>query len=191
MPRIGVAILLCAAFFSGCSRQTGVPIGADRQSSKQSLPFGGASEKTGISPTGKLVPSPVPGGTAITVRLKGPLSSASALSGDSFDAILDESLTAEGQTIVPRGTIVRGKVVEANASKNLQDPGYLRLTLTKIFINGKSYVLQTSSIFVKGGPQRRKGALIGTSAGASRQDVGIAPEHRLTFRLNQPLSPQD
>jgi len=211
----GSALLLCVALLSACPRQPPLPAGAESPAADQSLPFDGASQKGGISPTRKLVPTSIPNGTAITVRLQTAVSSASSASGDFFDAVLDESLGVDGKTVVRRGAIVRGKVVGAKASGNLQDPGYLRLRLTRISINGKSYPLQTSSIFVKGGSHQErtlattgrgktrgavigsaagegKGALVGTAAGAAgasgKQDVGFAVEHRLTFRLNEPLS---
>jgi hypothetical protein len=171
----GGAVLLYVALLNGCSRQPGAPAGPENSAGDQSLPFDRASEKSGISPTGKLVPTSIPIGTAITVRLQTPLSSASSASGDSFAATLDESLTIDKQTIVPRGAAVRGKIVEAKASGHLQDPGYLRLKLTTILVNGKSYPLQTSSIFVKGAShEKRNLALIGGGAGAGALIGGVA-----------------
>jgi hypothetical protein len=213
----GSAVLACAALLSACSRQPEIPAGAENPAADQSLPFDGASQKSGVSPTRKLVPTSIASGTAITVRLQTPVSSASSASGDFFDAVLDESLGSDGKTIVRRGAFVRGKVVGAKASENLQDPGYLRLTLTRISINGKSYPLQTASIFVKGGTHEKrklaliaggasggapidaagaghKGALVGAAAetdstyATNKQDVSFAAERRLTFSLSQPLS---
>lgn len=208
------AVLLCLALVA-CSRQPRIPAGSENPATDQSLPFDGASQKTGFSPTRKLVPGSIPNGTVINVRLRTPVSSASSASADVFDAVLDEALAVDGKTVVPRGAVVRGRVVGAKASGTLQDPGYLRLTLTKILVNGKSYPVQTSSIFVKGGSHqertlamigagtnagamsgnatgKRKGVLVGTAApGASlngKQDIGFAVGHRLTFRLNEPLS---
>jgi hypothetical protein len=220
----GTAVLLYGTVLTGCSHQPGLPAGGENPAGNQSLPFDRASEKSGISPTEKLVPTSIPGGTAITVRLQTPVSSASSAAGDSFDAVLDESLVVGGHLVVPHGAVVTGRVVGARASRRPQDPGYLRLALTAISINGRSYPLPTSSIFVKGGSHdeqkramsggtaaagavmgsatgARKGALIGTAAGAAdgtgaahagrENDVGFRAEHRLTFRLSQPLSLQN
>jgi hypothetical protein len=214
MARLNLtAVLLCLTLIA-CSRQPRIPVGAENPATDQSLPFDGASQKTGISPTRKLVPGSLPSGTVIHVRLRTPISSASSASGDFFDAVLDEPLVIDGKAVVSRGAFVKGRVVGAKASGNLQDPGYLRLTLTRILVNGKFYPVQSSSIFVKGGSHQErtlamigagtnaramignagepKGALVGTAAPPAilngEQDIGFAPGHRLTFRLNEPLS---
>jgi len=49
-----------------------------------------------------------------------------------------------------------GKVLDARASDQLQEPGYMRLALTAISINGKSLPIQTSSIFVKRGSHEKR-----------------------------------
>ena len=214
MPRRNLtAVLLCLALIA-CSRQPRTPGGSENPATDQSLPFDGASQKSGISPTRKLVPGSLPSGTVINLRLRTPVSSASSGSGDIFDAVLDEPLVIDGKTVVSRGALVKGRIVGAKASGSLQDPGYLRLTLTKILVSGKLYPVQTSSIFVKGGTHQqrtlamigagtnagamvgnageRKGALVGTAAPPAilngGQDIEFALGHRLTFRLNEPLS---
>lgn len=166
-------IVLVLALFAGCARQPNGQ-GADESSTAPSgderkLPFEHESEKNGISPTGSLVPTPasLPAGTPITIRLQSAVSSASSQSGDGFEAVLDEPLIIQGQTVVPRGAAVSGRVIEAKASGHLHDPGYLRLTLEKISINGKAVPVQTSSIFVKGGShEKRNVEMIGGGAGA-------------------------
>ena len=166
-------LILILALLVGCARQPSAQ-GAEESSAAQSgdeqkLPFDRESEKNGISPTRSLLPMPatLPAGTPITIRLQSAVSSASAHSGDSFEAVLDEPLIVQGQTLAPRGAAVNGRVVEAKASGHLHDPGYLRLTLEKIAINGKSMPVQTSSIFVKGGShEKRNLEMIGGGAGA-------------------------
>ena len=166
-------LIVVAALFAGCARQPNAQ-GSDESSTTQAgddrkLPFEHESEKNGISPTGSLVPMPasLPAGTPITIRLQSAVSSASSQSGDSFEAVLDEPLIIQGQTVVPRGAAVSGRVIEAKASGHLHDPGYLRLTLEKISINGKAVPVQTSNIFVKGGShEKRNVEMIGGGAGA-------------------------
>jgi hypothetical protein len=46
---------------------------------------------------------------------------------------------------------VTGKVLDAKASGELQEPGYMRLALISVSLNGQSLPIQTSSIFVKRG----------------------------------------
>jgi hypothetical protein len=139
------------------------------------LPFDRAADKNGISPTGSLTPAAIPAGTPITVRLQSSLSSAASHSGEPFDAVLDEPIVIDGQTVAPRGATVTGRVVAAKASGRLHDPGYLRLTLTAIEVHGKSLPMQTSSIFAKGGShEKRNLAMIGGGAGAGALVGGIA-----------------
>jgi len=177
----GVAALtmVVLALAVGCSRQPGQTASDENTAGDQQLPFDRASDKKGISPTGSLMPAAIPAGTPITIRLQSSSSSAASRSGDAFETVLDEPIIVEGQTVAPRGATVTGKVVDAKASGHLQDPGYLRLTLTEISVNGKSLPVQTSSIFVKGGSHEKRnlemigggaggGALIGALAGGGK-----------------------
>jgi hypothetical protein len=144
------------------------------------------------------------------MRLQLALSSAHSRVGDSFGGVLDEPVVVAGNTVAPRGAPVTGSVVAAKASGGLHDPGYLRVTLVSIDMNGKSVPLQTSSIFAKGGSyEKRKVPTMKSTetdgkgtAGESAEDSGNGSEpsfnpgqgdvrfstgHRLTFRLAQPL----
>jgi hypothetical protein len=161
-------VMLLMASVVGCSRQPGVQ-SSDDASSTQQLPFDRSADNKGISPTAAIMPATIPSGTPITVRLQSSVSSAASHSGEPFDAVLDDPLIIDGQTVAPRGATVTGRVVSAKASGHLKDPGYLRLTLVSLSINGKELPIQTSSIFAKGtSHEKRNLAMIGggTAAGA-------------------------
>lgn len=198
-------------FSSGCAHQP-EPVPDE---SEQPLPFDRSSQTEGLTPTASLVPKEIPAGTPLTIRLQSAMASDTSHSGDSFNAVLDEPLIIQGQTVIPRGASASGKVLQAKSSDGLRDPGYLRVTLTSIVLNGKPLPLQTSVIFVKGvSPERsapriseaaeagpsgnsgahvlmhRVGASRLTSAGpASGQsgDVRFSLDHRFTFRVTQPV----
>ena len=95
-----------------------------------------------------------------------PPARASAVAGEKFEAVLDEPLVVNGRTVAAQGTAVSGRVIAAKKSGRLHDPGYLRLTLASMTLNGKALPLTTSSIFVKGGShEKRNLAMIGGGAG--------------------------
>ena len=175
--RIAVLVLLIG-FTLACGKQTGVP-GDDSASAddSQKVLLDRASESTGISPSRSLVPavSRVPEGTPITIRLQSTISSASSSAGDSFEGTLDDPIVIEGQTAIPRGAAVTGRVLAAKASGRLHDPGYLRIALVSIKVDGTPVAIETSSLFVKGGShERRNLAMIGGGTGAGALIGGVA-----------------
>jgi hypothetical protein len=200
VPVLILLVVLCMGLaLAGCSQRESVPLAGESASADQHLPFD-------ASPTGSLAPAAIPAGTPLTIHLRLSLSSASSRPGDPFEAVLDEPIVVRGHTLAPRGAVLTGRVLDARASDQFHEPGYLRLGLTAISLNGKSVPIQTSSIFMKRGSHEQrnvtiirdgagnKGALIGASVDApgttyatGSSDVGVAPERRLTFRLAQPL----
>jgi hypothetical protein len=176
----GIVLALSLALAVGCARQPNS--GSDDNTAvaandQQKMPFDRAAQKDGISPSESILPVPqtVPAGTPITIRLQSSISSATAHAGDPFEAVLDEPIIIQGQTVAPRGATVSGRVVAAKSSGRLHDPGYLRLTLASITVKGKALPLQTSSIFVKGGShEKRNWEMIGGGAGAGALIGGLA-----------------
>lgn len=196
------------AWATGCSRQFAVPGSAKTVDSGQ-LPFDRVSDGGGISPTAALDPASVPVGTEITVQLRSPLSSADSRGEDTFETVLAEPVIVSGQTVVPQGTPAIGKVVAAKAAGGRRDPGYLRLILASIVLNGRSIPLQTSSVFAKGETHGKRsqpasadgselenaaaGTAVDSSTGGepsrdlNRGDVRFSTGRRLTFHVAQPL----
>ncbi len=164
---LGVGLLLVA--IAGCSGQLPAnpqAAGPDSNSGEQ-LPFDQQAKK-GILPTKAMLPTEltIPAGTPISVRLQNSISSATASPGDGFEAVLDEPLVINGQTIAPREAPVRGRVVAARHSGRMHNSGYLRIALSSMEIDGKSVPIQSSSIFVMGGAHKKRNlALIGGGAG--------------------------
>jgi len=206
-----VLTLACgiAAWVTGCSRQLAVP-GSTGTADSSQLPFDRVSDNSGISPTAGFATDGIPAGIELTVRLQLPLSSADSRVGDSFQAVLDEPVVVAGRTVLPRGTPFTGSVVAAKASGGPQDPGYLRMTLVSMAVDGKSIALQTSSVFRKGGSHKsrktptvkssesdRRGemaeSVVNSGSGSdsfflpSQGDIRFSTGHRFTFRLAQPL----
>jgi len=207
--RIAIVILiLTLSLLCACGRPPAENSSSSADS--QELPFDRAPRTTGISPSQSLVPSStkLPEGTPIPVRLKSELSTASSHAGDTFDAIVDESVVVDGQTLVARGTPAIGRVLEAKPSANSRrrslehsferslEPGYLRIVLVSLNLGGRQVMIETSSIFAKGGSREERNPAPGAPSGATvkdkdrDRDIVFGINRRLNFRLAQTVDLQ-
>ena len=188
-----VVLALALGFSVACGKSPGVP-GGVASTNSQAVPFAhespSGSNPSSVPPmaTGTRLPE----GTAIAIRLVALVSSASAHAGDTFDGLLDDPIEVEDQTAVARGAAVTGRVLAAKASTGRRDPGYLRIALVDIMIDGKRVTIETSSLFIKGGGRGKRDR---SSAGAARaglassiNDVVFGPQRRLVFRLAQAVA---
>jgi hypothetical protein len=162
-----LTVVLALLLLAGCSGKSNYAPSADGQQSQ-------ATDANG----NQVQPQPVvslPAGTPVTVRLQTPVSSASSETGEVFDAVLDEPLVVEGQTVAPRGAAVRGKVTIARHSGRLHHPGELGLTLVSVSLGGQEVPLETSHIYAKGKSHKKRNlALIGGGTGAGALIGGVA-----------------
>jgi hypothetical protein len=166
---------------AGCSKQIATPASAALKNSDQAAlaaPFANKdAENQPKNASGSLVPQEVviPSGTAITVRLQNAVSSATSRPGDQFEATLDQPITVDGQTVAPEGAHVIGRVVAARRSGRLTHPGYLRIALSSVDVNGKAVPIQSSSVMVAGASHKRRNlAWIGGGAGGGALIGAIA-----------------
>jgi hypothetical protein len=183
------------------------------------LPFDRGAQDGGISPTSAVIPSGVqlPTGTTVSVRLQAPISSATARADDRFEAVLVDPVVMDGQTLLERGTTVKGRVVEAASMSTRRAAGYLRITLSQVSAHGKTVLLRTSSRLFKGAgtvrrhlpaPSGSDATLVGTLATGkgpwldnamtadngsymaittSPKDITLGPGRPLMFHLIEPL----
>jgi hypothetical protein len=189
---------------------------ASSSSEAQKLPFDRQPQSSGIgiSPSQSLIPSAtkLPEGTPIPVRLQSGLSSAWSHAGDTFSATIDEPVVIDGQTVVEPGTPATGRVLEAKPSAgsrgssmgsssgnspgsspgSSQEPGYLRIVLVSLSVGDRTVMIETSSIFAKGGSREERNPAAGNSSGAGRKDrdVVFGADRRLSFRLAQTVDLQ-
>ena len=194
--RIAV-VLLTLSLLCACSRPP-----ADDSSNlaaSQKLPFDREPRSTGVSPSQSLLPSTtkLPEGTPIPIRLRSALSSVSSHAGDTFNATLDDAVVIDGQTLVDRGTSATGRVLEAKPSAGSVEPGYLRIVLVSLDVGGRAVIIETSSIFAKGGSREERNPATGKAPGASQKDatqkdknIVLGTDRRLNFRLAQTVDLQ-
>ncbi len=191
-------VLLTLSLVCACGRPPSASgDNATNSADSQKLPFDRPSRSEGISPSQSLIPSTtkLPEGTPIPIRLKSALSSARSHAGDTFRATIDEPVTINGQTLIARGTPATGRVLEAKPSASSRgsslesslEPGYLRIVLVSLNVGGRTVMIETSSIFAKGGAREERNPATGAASGASQKDKDIVfgIDRRLTFRLAQ------
>jgi hypothetical protein len=194
------AVFLTLALLGGCSRPPAQ--NEPGAAAAQKLPFEGTARTTGILPSRSFVPSTskLPEGTPIPVRLRTAVSSDSSHAGDTFSAIVDEPVVIDGQTILAAGTLATGRVLEAKPStsggvnlfEGAPEPGYLRIVLVSLEVGGKPVMIETSSIFAKGGSRERTAAGGAASGEGQREveDVVFGVDRHLSFRLAQKIDLQ-
>jgi len=120
----------------------------------------------------------LPAGSLMTVRLKSAIIAAEKGSTDAFEAIVDEPITFEGNTLIPRGTTVSGRVGAAHIPNLRPDRGYVRLGVESVNMDGLDLPVQTATLFAR----QISGDL---RPGIIRLEKG----RRLTFRLAEPFYP--
>ena len=125
-------VLLLLLWGAGCSRPDG--LGSAAPADQHPVPFHdgdskapgssnagapSAAQDKGQKPEGDLPfrdLQSLPAGTLLTVRLKSSVSADNPDASGTFEAVVDEPVTIEGYTLVPRGAGVAGRVESARAS---------------------------------------------------------------------------
>ncbi len=115
----------------------------------------------------------IPAGTSVVVRMIDAIDSEINHTGEIFRASLDAPLVVDNEIVVPTGTDVYVKLVEARSAGHISGRSELRLELVRMQFQGKSYVL-ASSEYEQVGTSRGKrsaatiggGAAIGAAIGA-------------------------
>jgi len=139
-----------------------------------------------INPNQALLQVTVPAETEIEVRLNQAIATNKVASGDSFFATVADPVVVNGQTVIPAGAPVKGKVVSAREAGRLKGVAEIRLALESVEIEGNDYNLQ-SSTFTRFGHNHNKrngemiagggagGALLGALVGHGKGALIGAP----------------
>lgn len=166
-----VALAFCFATVAGSAAQAPPPpVGSMQQ---------GASQDQAPPPPQQQAQqqaqqnAPVPGtitlqaGTLIGVRTTGFLSSDQNKTGDTFNAVEDQPLIADGWVVSRRGQVLTGRIAEAEKAGRVTGVSHLGLELTDLtLVDGQHVAVKTELIQNTGGTSRGRDAVaIGTTTG--------------------------
>ena len=151
----------------------GTTTNGDDSAARTSAQNGTVAEETAPA---KLI---IPAGTPITIRLQQRLSSATAVPGERFEAVIDEPMMVGNQIVLPVGAPVEGHVTIARRSGRLHHPGQLALTLDRVTVDQQIVDLTTARVSARGGSHKKRnwgwigggsggGALIGALAAGGK-----------------------
>lgn len=140
-------------------------------------------------------PIVVPAGTTLTARLSETIGSKVSEKGQAFSATLDQDVVVDGQTAIPAGASITGKVVSANPAGKFAGEAALDIRLTSVNVNNVDLPL-TTSMRVFGSPIKEKNKVGKFMAGLAKRaegderEVVLAKESAYTFTLKQALEIQ-
>jgi hypothetical protein len=123
-------------------------------------------------------PAPAPvqlaAGTNLAIRMIDAVDSANASTGQTFRASMDEPVTVNGETVIPRGADVVVRLVDAKDSGKLTGRAELALALMSVTVNGRVVNINTQTINRESDSRGAKtakavgvGAVLGTIVGAA------------------------
>ncbi len=110
-------------------------------------------------------PVTVPAGTLVRVRLSETLDTAHLKSGTYFQATSANDVYVGGVLAIPRGAVLQGQVVEAKNAGELGGSAQLKLDLTGINLEGRTYPV-ASDVWSSKGPNKA-GYTVGNTAGGA------------------------
>ncbi len=122
-------------------------------------------------------------GTALTVRLKHPLTSQNTRLGEVFEAWVDSAHGISGASPLPPSARVEGRCVAVRPGEGDGRPGYLRLVLSGLWdAQGHFAPLETTTVSLSGkGPAHKA-----VQSAAANAEVVVTPDVSLTFVLLKP-----
>jgi hypothetical protein len=134
----------------------------------------------------------IPAGTALTLVLETPLSTATSREGQSVTARVERAVSEDGRVVLPGGSVLRGRVTEVDQSGRVSGRAHLAVKFDQITVRGVSRRIETSDVamtaeanhgrdakiiggstaagaiiggIVNGGRGAKKGAILGAGAG--------------------------
>ena len=141
-------------------------------------------------PIAKKAPEPttmvtVPKGTAISATVGQTLATDKNKVGDTFAASLTAPIEIDGQTVIPKGAKVTGRVVKIKKHE-------IKVTLASVVVHGQSYDLETNSLSgskAKVDDTATMKNVKSTDQAPVNKDVTLlTAKSQLTFKLSKPVA---
>jgi hypothetical protein len=133
-------------------------------------PRAGAGTQTGTTARA----GEIPAGTELDVRLTNQLNSGTATVEDRFEATTLVDFNANGRTLVPAGSVMRGVVTSVEPATRTNRTAKMTLSFDQLTVNGRSYPIRgTVTQAIEGEGIRGEAGRVGTGAGVGAIIGGI------------------
>ena len=103
------------------------------------------TDATTPTPAPQPVQVTIPAKTEIEVRLDQSIATNRVVSGDPFFATVANPVMVDGQTVIPEGAPVKGRVVSVQKAGRLKGVAELRLAIESVEVDGSYYDLHSST----------------------------------------------
>lgn len=141
-------------------------------------PNGAAPEPNGQPAAGPSAPAinlTIPAGTELAIRINQDINVKHVYAGDHFSGEVVEPVTDDGTVVIPRGTVVHGRIDAAHRRGHFKGRSILELSLVSMTLNGYEYPLDTHrDVWSKRGKGRRTAGFIGGLTGVGMLIGGVA-----------------
>jgi type IV secretory pathway VirB10-like protein len=109
----------------------------------------------------------LPEGTELTLVLETAVSSATSNEGDPVVARVERAVSDDGRIVLPGGTVLHGRVTEAQASGRVKGRARLAIDFDRIVVRGRTHQLDASPLVAEAaGGGGRDARIVGGSAAA-------------------------
>jgi hypothetical protein len=111
----------------------------------------------------------IPAGTQLSLVLETPLSSATSNPGDRVEARVERAMSDDGRVLLPGGTVLKGRVVDARSSGRVKGRARLAVAFDQIVVRGRTQPLATTEIEATAADSHERDAAVvggGAAAGA-------------------------
>jgi hypothetical protein len=111
----------------------------------------------------------IPSGTELRIVLETALSSDQSEPGQRVVARVERATSRDGRVVLPGGTVLRGRVVRADAAGRVRGVSHLSVDFDRIVVRGQEHPLRATSLDVRGADDTRRDAAViagSTAAGA-------------------------